>query len=303
MFPSLTRPFYKTANEIARLRYEAGESLGLMFKAGGDAVKVHALSGELYASGKWVLLRVPNALVRGAFDALDEQGAQLPLKDGKLNAHISVIRPEELEQIGGAAKISERGHHFRYTLGPVKEVEPPGWPEMSKVWFIEVKSPELENLRKSYGLANTPKNGESQFHITIGLRKKSVLKPGETTKHAAWGDGDPRFGCTCPRCGSTKTSGARAMQTARDGNRTFANAVCGGCGDGFSYDFDNRRASIAETGRFKKAEARGPEGEYCPSCDARLERDPYSGTCNRCGKKWPEKSAVEKMAALLGGVR
>lgn len=37
---------------------------------------------------------------------------------------------------------------------------------------------------------------------------------------------------------------------------------------------------------------RGPEAEYCPHCDARLERDSYSGTCNRCGKDWPEKSAA-----------
>lgn len=43
--------------------------------------------------------------------------------------------------------------------------------------------------------------------------------------------------------------------------------------------------------RTKTAEDRGPEGEYCPHCDARLERDPSSGTCNSCGKAWPAKAA------------
>ena len=69
-------------------------------KYAGDAVKVHALSGELqFSSSGWGLLKVPNALVRGAFDALDELGAELPVKKstGGLNAHISVFRPEDIE--------------------------------------------------------------------------------------------------------------------------------------------------------------------------------------------------------------
>jgi hypothetical protein len=180
MFPSLTRPFYKTVAEIARSRYETGEAVGLMYKAGGDAVKVHALSGELQLSSSgWGLLKVPNALIRGAFDALDEHGAQLPLRDGRLNGHVSVFRPEELDQIGGADKVHEWGHHFRYTLGPIKEVEPAGWPEMSKVWFIEIASPDLAMLRKSYGLTPFPKH---PFHATIAVRKKGVLYENSTTK-------------------------------------------------------------------------------------------------------------------------
>jgi hypothetical protein len=43
---------------------------------------------------------------------------------------------------------------------------------------------------------------------------------------------------------------------------------------------------------------RGPADEYCPSCDARLERDPYSGTCNSCGSEWPEKASAH---VPLGG--
>ncbi len=177
----------KATSERMRDTYNLGSAHVYLTKESGDASTTHALSGELYLSkSNWILLSVPNSLVRGAFDALDEHGAELPLKDdGTLNAHISVIRPEELEQIGGPDKISERGHHFRYTLGPVKEVKPDGWDEMSKVWFIEVKSKDLQNLRKSYGLSPLPNNNKFQFHITIGRLRKKVLQNNEISKESS----------------------------------------------------------------------------------------------------------------------
>lgn len=340
MFPSLTRPFHRTQQDLARERYEIAEAHVRLEKAGAAPVKVHALSGELYATPKgWVMLRVPNALVRGAFDALDEQGAQLALHNGKLNAHISVIHPSEVEQIGGVAKITERGHHFRYTLGPIKEVEPAGWPEMSKVWFIEVKSPELENLRKSYGLTNLPKD-DHEFHITVAVRKKSVLKPNmSVTKHAADEESDPEVEAEiaehrkekrylgrykCPHCGGTNLfNGIPGTGTTFRGS-----GVCQDCqkscsivgsklkriGDGpeivstpdqeESYRKRRRweKEQAKEREAEKTAEKRGPEGEYCPHCDARLERDPDSGTCNRCGEPWPvdtEKQAVDPASAMM----
>lgn len=242
--PSLTRPVTAQAADLNVLYRDVGDALARLTKAGAAATRTHALSGELYATpGGWLLLRVPNALVRGAFDALDENGAQLPLYNGKLNAHISVMRPEELARIGGVDKVTERGHHFHYTLGPVKEVEPAGWKEMSKVWFIEADSPELKELRKSYGLSPVPDGGDKPFHITVAVRKKNVLKPSdEVTKHAAV---ERLVGLFC--------------------------------------------ADAAKAGR---EEVRGPEAEYCPHCDARLERDPYDGKCNSCGKDWPAKAAA-----------
>jgi hypothetical protein len=47
------------------------------------------------------------------------------------------------------------------------------------------------------------------------------------------------------------------------------------------------------------SEPRGPEGEYCPSCDARQERGD-NGNCNRCGKPWPEKRAMNDWYANGG---
>lgn len=149
-------------------------------------VPVYSMSGRLYKSESgWILLSVPNALVHGAFSALNEQGIELPPGQSTFNAHVTVLRPEELSQIpGGASTISERGKLFTYQLGEVKTVSPAGWKEMSKVWLISVRSPELEKFRKSYGLSARPKNNEFAFHITIAVRRKKVLQVGEVSKAA-----------------------------------------------------------------------------------------------------------------------
>lgn len=132
------------------------------------------LQGRLsLSSSGWLLLSVPNALGRGCFAALNELGVELP--DGsEYNAHISVIRPEEIEQFGGIEKFTERGKTFSYTLGPIRSVNPRGWEEVERCWFIEVRSPELEKLRKSYGLSPLP-NNDQPFHITFAIRHNNVL--------------------------------------------------------------------------------------------------------------------------------
>jgi hypothetical protein len=163
--------------------YAAGNAAAWLSKAGSAGGTNHYLSGRLYVSKSgWLLLSVPNALVRGVFDAMTAPGAELPLagtmnvpdvKPDLLNAHISVMTAEEVSAIG-ADKINERGHHFRYALGPVKEITPKSIAGISRVWAIQVASPELAALRKSYGL--TPLlHGDHQFHITVAVRRAKVL--------------------------------------------------------------------------------------------------------------------------------
>lgn len=165
-----------------------------MEKQGGDAELSYGLSGKLYLSKSgWLLMHIPNALVHGAYDALHEPGVELPPgHNGDFNAHVSVMNPDEIAQIaGGADAITERGHEVSYTLGAVRVVEPSGWSEMSKCWFIDVRSPELEKIRKSYGLSAKPNEDKFNFHITIAVRRKHVLKPNELAKAAGvygWGE-------------------------------------------------------------------------------------------------------------------
>ena len=164
------------------------QAYDLGVKMASDLTPAYDLAGMLYAKhserhgGAWLMLSVPNAMVRGVFDALDARGVELPPSgEGRgLEAHISVMRPEEIDKIGGIDKITERGKRFNYRIGGLVKCKPEGWSEMSDCWMLKVHSPELQELRRSYGLSSLPKNGEFEFHITVAVRRKGVL--GRTTK-------------------------------------------------------------------------------------------------------------------------
>ncbi|NDC10655.1 MAG: hypothetical protein EBZ75_15220, partial [Oxalobacteraceae bacterium] len=174
---------------LADRHYQAGNAAGWLSRAEKQAATNYPLSGRLYlAKSGWLLLSVPNALVRGVFDALTAPGAELPLAGvmnvpnvdaDVLNAHISVMTGEEVAAIGGD-KINERGHHYGYTLGPVKEIALKNVEGVSKVWVIEVTAPGLSALRKSYGLSAFPK--DEPFHITVAARRRNVLGNNDVSK-------------------------------------------------------------------------------------------------------------------------
>lgn len=135
----------------------------------------YSLSGRLQLSQTgWLVLTVPAAFVRGAFDALHEEGVELPD-----SFHIAVMSPSEIGKIG-ANKITERGHSFGYTLGPVRSHEP-SKPELSKIWYIQIYSSELKKLRHSYGLEPYLKSTHS-FQLPIAIRKTGAVVRGEITK-------------------------------------------------------------------------------------------------------------------------
>jgi len=152
-----------------------------LLKAAKAPSKSYAMEGELYLSKTgWLMLRIPHSIVRGVFSTINEQGIELPHNpSGKLEAHIGVMRPEEIDQIGGAEKITERGKTFSYTLGPLRTIARPEDTSLSRVWHLEVNSPTLQALRRSYGL-----NGEGKFdlHITVAVRRKNVLSQGQPSK-------------------------------------------------------------------------------------------------------------------------
>lgn len=163
--------------------YASGHALGWLYRGNKQASTNQPLSGRLYcAKSGWLLLSVPNALVRGVYDALSAPGAELPragvmnvpnVAVDLLNAHISVMTADEVASIG-QNNINERGHAFPYSLGPLKELDVKNIAGVSKVWAITVTSPALADLRKSYGLSALP-NGRP-FHITVAVRRKGVLQ-------------------------------------------------------------------------------------------------------------------------------
>lgn len=210
--------------------YKAGHAFGWLYRGNKQAATSYPLAGRLYlAKSGWLLLSVPNALVRGVFDAMTTPGTELPLAGvfnvpnvdaDVLNAHVSVMTADEVNKVG-VDNINERGHMFAYRLGGMKEIAVKNVDGVSKVWVIEVSSPELTALRKSYGLSPLP-NGDHQFHITVACRRKKVLQDNDVRKAAsadeASYDCNCSGRCTCPEncvckksgyCGSTKAAEQR----------------------------------------------------------------------------------------------
>lgn len=185
--------------------YHIGSAVGWLARAEKQAATNHALTGRLYlAKSGWLLLSVPNALVRGVYDAMSAPGAELPLpgvlnvpdvKPDVLNAHISVMTADEVKKVG-VDNINERGHMFGYALGTLQEITPRNIDGVSKVWAIQVSAPALSALRKSYGLSALP-NGHP-FHITVAVRRKNVLQANGVRKAASAENPQPRVRVVLP---------------------------------------------------------------------------------------------------------
>lgn len=165
--------------------------MNILEKLARQAAQRATQTGELqYTRTGYLVLQVPNALVHGQFAALNLPGIELPPgPDGRLNAHITVMTPEEVQRVGGPARISERGKHFSYTTGAPRSAPldarhgaPASWRDVGRIWFLPVRSTELARLRKSYGLDPQPRR---PFHITVAVRRRSVLREGAAAKAAS----------------------------------------------------------------------------------------------------------------------
>ena len=148
-----------------------------------DSAITYSLKGRLtFSRTGWVILEVPNSIGNGFFQALTEHGVEQPISEtyGRYNAHVSVIRPDEVESIGGPDMIKARGQMIGFNTGTIREIaNPGGWADVSKVWVLEIRSPELMTLRRSLGLGD-PKY---PFHMTFAIRKKNALKTAESLIH------------------------------------------------------------------------------------------------------------------------
>lgn len=132
-----------------------------------SVLKDVALYGRLKKNKDgFVYLDVPDDIIDVFYKMLDEKNKEKPPYD-KTGAHISVMYSDESENI---EKIEEIGSKFNFRMKDVYFVNPEGWDEMDRVWFIQVDSQALENLRRKYGLSK--KLNGHEFHITFAVRKK-----------------------------------------------------------------------------------------------------------------------------------
>lgn len=185
--------------------YISGNALAWLYRGNKQASVSYPLSGRLYLTkANWLMLSVPNALVRGVFDAISAPGAELPTQSATgapetasglgdvLNANIAVMTADEVAKIG-ADSINERGHSFGYALSGMTELTVSHLPGVSKAWALQISAPSLSALRKSYGLSPTPRD-QGKFHILVAVRRKGVLsdngqaKGYETPGEAAEGE-------------------------------------------------------------------------------------------------------------------
>ena len=117
-------------------------------------------------------LDIPESFASGLYSMMEEDADKPPYNLKSFNnvgAHISVIGTDEFKD-NNIEKIKEVGKEFNFTIGDVVSLNPEGWDEMKKVWFLQIKSKELEDLRESYGLSR--KVDGHEYHITFGIDKK-----------------------------------------------------------------------------------------------------------------------------------
>jgi len=181
--PPLSLGIIKGAEWLKALHAEMflfGQAHGLMNK-NAEHTSVHALAGRLQAGPSGNLeLTVPSSLIKGVFDALDEPGAEFVVRNNRTECAIKVMTKEEVDKLGGTSHITERGHSYHYTLGPI--VELPATGDYDKLWAISIKSNDLEDIRKSYGLETSPQLG---FYIPVGCKKKRVTEDNAVSKLAS----------------------------------------------------------------------------------------------------------------------
>ncbi len=144
------------------------------------------LEGRLVYSQRtrYLMLTVPNAIAIGAFQALNIPGVEMPIWDEpKFNAHITVMRPEEVDAIGGHLSLNERGKVYRYRIDGIDACDSAS-EKYSRFFYYKVVSPELAQLRRSYGLPGAP---AVPFHITFAARRRNVLRENTIRKAAFYG--------------------------------------------------------------------------------------------------------------------
>lgn len=113
---------------------------------------------------------MPDELLDAFIKMIDDPKAKKPpyntKKMNNVGAHVSVAYKDEMED----KEIKELGDEFECEIKGLVSLDPQGWNAMNRVWFLELDAPELENLRKSYGLSK--KLNGHKFHITVATRKK-----------------------------------------------------------------------------------------------------------------------------------
>jgi hypothetical protein len=94
-------------------------------------------------------------------------------------AHIPVILPHEWTQRKGWGEIKDLENQFAFEISTLRSLKPTCWPDVEKIYFFEIKSHELENLRERHLLP--PRIRGHDFHVAVAF-EKAVRKPAHAIK-------------------------------------------------------------------------------------------------------------------------
>lgn len=122
------------------------------------------------AKDGFVYLKVDDDYINQLFRILSNSEYTKPpyfRRSDSPGAHISVFYVDERKQTG---KITEIGQEYSFKIARLSAVPT----KTLKYIVLEVTSPELEELRKKYGLS--PLLKDHKFHITIAQKKEKYLK-------------------------------------------------------------------------------------------------------------------------------
>ena len=118
----------------------------------------------------FLYLDVPDDIIEAFVKMIPNRGLDKPEvatdPTDYVGAHISVMYAEETKRL--KKRVREIGEDFQYTLDKMYVTTPENWDDVQEVYFIAVKSPQLEGLRRKYGLR--PKLNGHDFHITVAVR-------------------------------------------------------------------------------------------------------------------------------------
>jgi hypothetical protein len=128
--------------------------------------------GVLKMTETFVYVDVDDAYINTLISLIEKEGFEKPPYFGNPyteGAHISVMYNDEVAKYK-IMNIPECGEVIYFTPKTCKIVHPVTWRAMDEVYLITVDAPELEKIRKKYGL---PLN-QFEFHITIGVKPKAA---------------------------------------------------------------------------------------------------------------------------------
>ena len=127
-------------------------------------------SGILKSSDGFLYVDIDDAYIHKLISFIHEEGFKEPPyfgKPGLVGAHISVIYYDEANNYG-LGEVEECGKLIIFTPKQCQVVHPPKWKETESLYLITVEAPELDRIRKKYGLPRR----EYEFHITVGIKPK-----------------------------------------------------------------------------------------------------------------------------------